>query len=267
MLFLHGFPEYWAAWEDVMPNFSNSHYAVAPDLRGFNLSSQPDDVAAYRAREIVGDLECLVQLLGYERSIVVAHDWGGAVAWQWAISHPERIDRLIEINSPHPILFARELVHSAQQRKASAYMNWLRAPGSEGALAKDDYAMLEGFFHSMRRADAPWYTPEHAQRYKQVWRRGLTGGVNYYRASPLYPPTDADPGPAKLRLEPAQFRVRVPTLVIWGEADVALPPMLLGGLDELVDNLTVKRLARATHWLVHEEPQTISEFIRHYLSA
>lgn len=266
LLFLHGFPEYWAAWEDVMPHFSESHYAVAPDLRGFNLSSQPTDVAAYRTSEIVDDLEHLVQHLAYERAIVVAHDWGGAAAWQWAIAHPERIERLIVLNSPHPIPFARELMHSAQQRKASAYMNWLRAPGSEGALAKNDYAALEGFFLSMRREDAPWYTPERALRYKDVWRRGLTG-VNYYRASPLYPPTDDHLRPSKMQFDPAQFRVRVPTLVIWGEADTALPPNLLDGLDELVDDLTVKRLPRATHWLAHEEPETIARIIRDFLLA
>lgn len=267
ILFLHGFPEYWAAWEDVMPHFGASHYAVAPDLRGFNLSSQPSEVAAYRMREIVDDLERFVQHLGYQTAIVVGHDWGGAAAWQWAIAHPERVERLIVLNSPHPIPFARELVHSPQQREASAYMNWLRAPGSEGALAKKDYAALERFFLSMTREDARWYTPEHAQRYKEVWQRGLTGGINYYRASPLYPPTDDDPGPAKLKLDPTQFRVRVPTLVIWGEADTALPAPLLDGLDELVDDLTVERIARGTHWLAHEEPLTIAKLIADYLLA
>ena len=265
MLFLHGFPEYWAAWEDVIPHFGASHYAVAPDLRGFNLSSQPSDVAAYRIREIVGDLERFVRHLGYQSAIVVGHDWGGAAAWQWAVAHPDRVERLIVLNSPHPIPFARELVHSAQQREASAYMNWLRAPGSESALAKTNYAVLERFFLSMKREDAPWYTPEHAQRYKKVWQRGLTGGVNYYRASPLYPPTDDDPGPLKLQLDPTQFRVRVPTLVIWAEADTALAVSLLDGLDELVDDLTVERIERGTHWVAHEEPQTIAKLIADYL--
>ena len=265
MLFLHGFPEYWAAWEDVIPHFGASYYAVAPDLRGFNLSSQPTKVDAYRVREIVDDLERFVQHLGYRSAIVVGHDWGGAAAWQWAIAHPKRVERLIVLNSPHPIPFARDLVHSAQQREASAYMNWLRRTGSESALAKKDYAVLEEFFLSMKREDAPWYTTEHARRYREVWQRGLTGGVNYYRASPLYPPTDDDPGPAKLKLDPTQFRVRVPTLVIWGEADTALPAPLLDGLDDLVDDLTVERIERGTHWVAHEEPHTVAKSIADYL--
>ena len=261
MLLLHGFPEYWAAWEDVLPLLPASHFAVAPDLRGYHLSSQPEGVDAYRIREIVGDLERLVQALGYTSAVVVAHDWGGAAAWQWAIGAPDRVSRLIVLNSPHPIPFARDLVSSPAQQKASAYMNWLRRPGSEGALAKHDYAALNDFFKLMKRDDAPWYTAERAQRYRSVWKHGLAGGVNYYRASPLYPPTPDDPGPAALQLDPARFRVRVPTLVVWGDADVALPSQLLDGLDALVDDLAIERLPRATHWLAHEEPETVARMI------
>ncbi len=265
MLFLHGFPEYWGAWEELLPAFASTHVAVAPDLRGFNVSSQPPEAAAYRAREIVGDLERFVAQLGDGRVTVVAHDWGGAVAWQWAIARPERIEALVVLNSPHPIPFARELVSNPAQQRASAYMNWLRAPGAEQALARDDYVRLDDFFLRMQRPDAPWYTDERRARYHAVWARGLTGGLNYYRASPLYPPTDGDPGPAALKLDPAAFRVRVPTLVIWGEADIALPVTLLDGLDELVDELTVCRLPRATHWLAHEEPDAVAAAIRAFI--
>ncbi len=151
MIFLHGFPEYWGAWEEVLPSFGGTHHAVAPDLRGFNLSTQPAAVDAYRAREIVGDLERLVAHFGEDRAIVVAHDWGGAVAWQWAIAKPERISKLIVLNSPHPIPFARALVSDPAQQQASAYMNWLRKPGSEDALARDGYRRLDDFFLQMDR--------------------------------------------------------------------------------------------------------------------
>lgn len=265
MLFLHGFPEYWGAWEELLPRFGDSYFAVAPDLRGFNLSSQPESVAAYRVREIVGDFERLRIVLGYESAIVVAHDWGGAAAWQWAIARPHNVERLIALNSPHPIPFARELVRNPRQQQASAYMNWLRKPGSEIALARDDYALVEGFLLSMQRADAVWYTPERARRYREVWSRGLKGGVNYYRASPLYPPTADDPGPATLTLKAEDFRVRVPTLVLWGEADVALPADLLEGLAELIDDLTIQRLPRATHWLAHEEPEQLAALMQRFL--
>jgi pimeloyl-ACP methyl ester carboxylesterase len=266
LLFVHGFPEYWAAWEDLLPLFADTHHAVAPDLRGYNLSSQPPEVSAYRVREIVDDLDRLRAWLGHERATVVAHDWGGAAAWHWAISAPQRVGRLVILNSPHPVPFARDLAASPVQQQASAYMNWLRAPGAEQALARRDYALLEGFFLGMQRADAPWYTPERAARYRAVWSRGLTGAVNYYRASPLHPPTDDAPGSGPLRLDPRDLRVRVPTLVVWGEADRALPVALLDGLAELVDDLTVHRLPRATHWLAHEEPAQIAQWIRAFVA-
>ncbi len=265
ILFLHGFPEYWAAWEDVLPHFAAGWHAVAPDLRGFNLSSQPAEVAAYRARELIDDFERFSDRLGWSRQTVVAHDWGGAAAWQWAIARPDRVERLVIVNSPHPVPFARDLVRDPAQQAASAYMNWLRAPGAEGALLKDDCKALEGFFLGMQRPDRLWYTPERATRYREVWARGLTGGLNYYRASPLHPPA---PGEAPLpELDPAKFHVRVPTLVLWGEADRALLPRLLDGLIELVDDLTIERFPDATHWLAHEEPQRVAAAIHTFCGA
>jgi pimeloyl-ACP methyl ester carboxylesterase len=267
IVFLHGFPEYWAAWEDLLPHFAERWHAVAPDLRGFNLSSQPTGVAAYRAREIVGDFESLCRYFSWEKVTVVAHDWGGAAAWQWAIAHPQRVGRLIMLNSPHPIPFARALASDPVQQSASAYMNWLRAEGAETALAKHDFRAIESFFLGMQRPGLVWYTAERAARYREVWGRGLTGGLNYYRASPLFPPTPDAPGAVALTLDPAQFRVRVPTLVLWGEADHALPSRLLDGLDELVDDLTIERLPDATHWLAHEEPQRIAVTIHAFCRA
>ncbi|MFN7780090.1 MAG: alpha/beta fold hydrolase [Betaproteobacteria bacterium] len=267
LLCLHGFPEYWGAWQELMPLLADGHYVVAPDLRGFNLSSQPTEVAAYRARAIVRDLAALVAALGYRDAAAVAHDWGGAVAWQWAIAAPAQVRRLVSINSPHPIPFARALATDPAQQAASAYMNWLRAPQAERLLAENDYARLVRFFTGMARPERPWLTPKRLARYREVWARGLTGGLNYYRASPLYPPCGGDSGAAALTLDPAQFRVRVPTLVLWGEADTALLPSLLDPLPELIDDLTVERLPHATHWLLHEEPEPIAASIRRFLAA
>ena len=262
VMFLHGFPEYWGAWEELMPHFTDGWHAVAPDLRGFNLSSQPTEVKAYRTREIVADLEGLAHSLRWERLTLVVHDWGGAVGWHWAIANPQRIAQLVVLNSPHPVLFARALLNDPGQRAASAYMNWLRAPGAEEALARDGFHRLDQFFLGMQRSGCVWYTPERAARYHDVWSRGLTGGLNYYRASPLYPPTPDGSSPTLPRLDPAQFRISMPTLVVWGDADPALRPSLLDGLDELVDQLVIERLPRATHWLAHEEPRRIAERIQ-----
>src|ERR1035437_1374834 len=135
MLFVHGFPEFWFEWEAQLTEFGGDYFAVAPDLRGFNLSDMPTDLSAYRAKHIVDDLRLLAVGLGYEKFVLVAHDWGGAIAWNFAIALPQLLHQLIIINSPHPYLFMQALATDPNQKKSSDYMNWLRADGSETVLA------------------------------------------------------------------------------------------------------------------------------------
>jgi len=262
MLFLHGFPEFWQAWKDVLPAFADRWHAVAPDLRGFNLSSKPADVRAYRAPQLVADLDGLIRGLGHEDAVVVAHDWGGACAWSLAIAMPHRVRTLVILNAPHPVPFARMLGHDPAQQAASRYMNWLRRPGSETALAADDFALLERFFVG----DTPpaWYDAPTRAAYHAAWGQpgAIAGGVSYYRASPLYPPDGDDPGAARLALDPADFMVRVPTRIVWGDGDIALLPGLLDGLEVLVPDLQVLRMPGCTHWLAHEAPDAVAAAIR-----
>ena len=265
MLFVHGFPEFWYEWSAQLAEFGGDYFAVAPDLRGFNLSDQPSDRADYKPRFIVEDLRLLAAHLGYEKFVLVAHDWGGAIAWNLAIGHPELLHKLIIINSPHPYLFARALASDPAQQAASEYMNWLRAPGSENALAKNDFALLENFFSG--GDPMPWYTAEVRAAYHACWSRGLTGGVNYYRASPLHPPAEGHAGAAALNLNPEDFRVRVPTRVIWGERDHALPKSLVDGLDHVVDDLEIERIPEGSHWVIHEQPDRINGLMRRFLQA
>jgi epoxide hydrolase 4 len=265
ILFVHGFPEFWYAWQAQLREFGDDFFAVAPDLRGFNLSDMPTEVAAYKTRLIVDDLRLLAADLGYERFVVVAHDWGGAVAWNLAIAFPQLLEKLIIINSPHPYIFMRALVNDVDQQESSAYMNWLRNDGSELALMKDDFALLEGFFRNLGSSTPAWFDEHTREIYHACWRRGLHGAVNYYRVSPLHPPTAEDPGPRNLQLDPEDFRVRVPTRVIWGESDRALPSQLVDDLGRWIDDLVVERIAEATHWLVHEQPERINRLIRGFL--
>ena len=266
MLFVHGFPEFWYEWESQLGEFGQDHFAVAPDLRGFNLSDMPTDLSAYKARHIVDDLRLLAAHLGYEKFVLVAHDWGGAIAWNLAIAMPQILDKLIIINAPHPYLFMQALANDPAQKASSDYMNWLRAEGSETALAKDDFTLLGGFFNKLGASDVAWFKDGVRDKYHECWSRGLTGGVNYYRASPLHPPTDDHPGPLNLQMDPENFRVRVPTHVIWGERDVALPVTLLDGLEAVVDDLRIERIPEGTHWIVHEQPERVSRLIRGFLA-
>lgn len=267
ILFVHGFPEFWYEWHAQLADFGGDHFAVAPDLRGFNLSDMPADPSAYKARHIVDDLRLLAAHLGYEKFILVAHDWGGAIAWNLAIAMPDLLHKLIIINSPHPYLFMNALATDPNQKASSEYMNWLRAEGSEAALAKDDFALMENLFYGMGQPPAPWFAGEVRSRYHACWSRGLTGGVNYYRASPLHPPTEDHPGPLKLQMNPDDFRIKVPTRVIWGERDMALPKTLLNGLDALIDDLRIERIPEGTHWVIHEQPERINRLLREFLTS
>ena len=266
LLFLHGFPEFWFAWHEQLKTFGQTHYAVAPDLRGFNLSDMPASVSDYRPKLIAQDIEQLIAQLGYSHCVMVAHDWGGAIAWSIAINSPQLLERLIIINATHPYAFAKALASDPEQQKASTYMNWLRATGSEQALAKDNFRVMEQLMLGMGRPSDHWFDEATRARYHACWSRGLHGGVNYYRATPLYPPTGDDPGAGKLTLDPASFRCSVPVRVIWGMQDKALLPQLLDELPDLVDDLRIERLPEATHWVVHEQPQRINQLIERFLS-
>jgi pimeloyl-ACP methyl ester carboxylesterase len=265
VLFVHGFPEAWFEWEEQLKHFGADYYAVAPDLRGFNLSGKPKGVEHYKPKLVVDDLRLLIAHLGYQKAFVVAHDWGGAIAWNFAIFHPELVARLVIINAPHPYLFMRELAQNPAQQAASGYMNWLRAEGSEAVLAADDFAKLDGLFG---QADAPsWYTPELRARYHAMWSipgeegsAPLAGSINYYRASPLRPPLPGE-APPVLDPNPDPWKVRVPVRVIWGERDVALRTTLLNGLDEFCADLQITRIAAGSHWVIHEEPERVNALI------
>ena len=265
VLLLHGFPEFCGAWDGILPGLADNYYAVAPDLRGFNLSSAPADPGAYRLRAVVEDLVALIAFLGYERAHIVGHDWGGSAAWRLAGAHPECVERLVILNAPHPNALARELSCNPAQQAASRHVTWLRSPDMETALAADGFARLKDWLRAMPRAGHAWVTPALLQRYVEVWKRGLTGALNYYRASPLHPAAESSQATAALRLHEDQFSVTAPTLVLWGMRDESLVPELTEGLQAWVPQVEVERFAAATHWIVHEEPARVTERLRRFL--
>jgi epoxide hydrolase 4 len=267
ILFLHGFPEFWYCWKKQLEEFGRDYLAVAPDLRGFNLSDHPHEVREYKAKILIEDMRQLAESLGHKRFVLVAHDWGGAVAWGLAISHPESVEKLVIVNSPHPIAFARELTHNKAQQDASQYMNLFRTDKAERVLSENNYARLlkmtvEGWGRGGMDA-------EEKAAYIEAWSRpgALTGGLNYYRASPMYPPAGEDPGAARLQLDPDDFMVRVPTLVVWGMRDTALLPGCLEGLEACVPDLRIERLPETSHWVMHEEPARLNQLIRGFVGG
>jgi pimeloyl-ACP methyl ester carboxylesterase len=269
VLLLHGFPEAAFAWDGVMQALAPHARCLAPNLRGFEKSSSPAEVEAYRARHLMQDIEALITHSGGPVDLLVAHDWGGALAWNLAAMRPELMKRLLIINSPHPATFLRELRANPAQQAASAYMNFLCRPDAEALLAENDFARLWPFFERM--GGKTWLNDTLRARYREVWTMGLTGGLNFYRASPLRPPSPADPRAAQalqaVVLPDALVTSRVPTAVLWGEGDHALLPCLLDGLDRWVPDLRLTRVPQASHWIVHEQPERVVEEIRRNLAA
>lgn len=274
LLFLHGFPEAAFIWDDFLRHFAapagGAHVCVAPNLRGYASSSAPTDVSAYRAKHLVQDIAALIQhhREPQQSVVVVAHDWGGAVAWNLAASCPDLLDRLVIVNSPHPATFLRELANNPAQQAASAYMNFLARSDASELLAANDFARLWPFFEGMGAATGPhaWLTDALREQYREVWRQGLQGPCHYYGASPLRPSTANDPAATAVgSLPPSVTHVSIPTLVIWGMADIALPPSLLDGLDEHIPHLQIAPITDGTHWLIHEQPATLVQLISTFI--
>ena len=309
LMFLHGFPEAAFAWDELLAHFAAPEHGgfrcVAPNLRGYEQSSRPADVSAYHAKHLAQDIAALIAAeCGPQGQLValIAHDWGGAVAWNLAATRPELMQRLVIINSPHPQTFWRELRQNPAQQAASAYMNFLVRPDAEALLAENDFARLWPFFDLMGASGAGaqhqaatalsdnaigpgdaaqalalpdgagWMTDALRAQYRAVWTgdgsrpgAGLTGGLNYYRVSPLRPAREDDAAAAGVELPPEAFIVKLPTLVLWAMQDSALLPELLSGLQRWVPQMQLERIERATHWVVHEQPARVAASIQRFL--
>ena len=271
LLFLHGFPEGAFIWDEQLAYFArpeNGGYrCVAPYLRGFGASSSPAEVDAYRAKHLVQDVAALIAAESPQAPLecLVAHDWGGAVAWNLTNQQPQLLKRLAIINSPHPGTFVRELSHNAAQQAASQYMHFLCRPDAEALLAEDGFRRLFAFFDDPQGRSPAWLTEPVRAQYRTLWQQGLTGACNYYRASPIRPPRDGDPGAQAITLPESMLTVTVPTLVLWAMDDPALLPGLLDGLPDWIPQLQVQEVEQASHWVVHEHPERVAMELRRFL--
>ncbi len=216
-------------------------------------------------QNLVEDVRALVERLGDKKFILAGHDWGGGVAWSFAIAHPEYLEQLVIINCPHPAILARELAENPAQQKASEYMLLFRSPQAEQTLSANNYAALvNGVLGDGLKSGV--FTEADKQAYIQAWSQpgALTGGLNYYRAANLGPPP---PGTtlASPIVDAGIMVVKIPTLVIWEEKDTALLTGNLDGLDKFVPNLTIKRIPDGSHWVIHEKPELVIDYIHEFI--
>lgn len=267
VLFMHGFPEFWYAWKDQLADLGQDYLAVAPDLRGFGLSEKPAAVEDYRAANVIEDIRALAASLnGGKPFVLVGHDWGGAIAWGFAAKYPNLLRKLVIINAPHPVVFARELRENKAQQQASGYMLFFRSPQAEATLSANDYTPIINLFSGLKAKGR--FTPDDERAYREAYRQpgALTGGLNYYRASRIGPPSPGSQDTLVTGASLGDYSVRVPTLVIWGEKDEALLTGNLVGLGAFVPDLTIHRIPDGTHWVVHEYPEQVSGLIRRFIA-
>jgi pimeloyl-ACP methyl ester carboxylesterase len=252
---LHGFPDFWYSWRHQIPALAAAGFrVVAPDMRGYNLSSKPAEVSAYEPRRLAADIRDLILERGASKACVAGHDWGAAVAWVLAMAHPEAVERLAILNVPHPRRMLEALQRPGRQLAKSWYMFFFQLPWlPERAVSADDWrAFRYGFEHDARPGA---FTPQDIDRYREAWSQpgAITATINYYRASMRRP------GAAR---RGALGPVTAPTLVIWGERDRYLGAELAEPDREDVPGLArVVRLPEASHWVQHDEPDRVSELL------
>jgi pimeloyl-ACP methyl ester carboxylesterase len=264
LILLHGFPESHRTWRHQIPELAKRFFVIAPDQRGFARSSKPEGVEHYTTDRIVADLFALATHFGRDRFALAGHDWGGAVAWLAALQRPDRVERLIIANAPHPFLFQKSLFDDMEQRAASQYIRAFRDPGLETQLS----AMgLATFFDTTfaRHADPTLLAAERAV-YLDQWEQpgALTAMLNWYRARGIVVPA-MDETPDRPAFLNAPFPpVTLPTLVIWGTGDKALLPVQLEGLDRVVTDLTLVKLD-AGHFVTWEAPDAVNRAMLDWL--
>ncbi|MDM7860508.1 alpha/beta hydrolase [Alteromonas sp. ASW11-36] len=277
LIFLHGFPEYSGVWHHQLDFFGQIARAIALDLPGYNRSEGPGALAEFSVPNLVEIVaEFIRQVSDGQPVVLVAHDWGGALAWPLAARYPELLSHLIILNAAHPSTFTREMMQNPKQRAMSDYIHTFLSSDAEKALADDDFALLKQ--HSITHVKGG-ISPELETGYRDSWQCDgvLTRMLNYYRAMPqLFPREGSDTssldkqngGPTKqlADFKIPQIYIRVPTLVLWGEQDSAFDISVLDGLSEYIDDYTEQRFPDATHWLHHEEPEAISSAISQFLA-
>lgn len=269
ILMLHGFPQFWWLWRRQLADLGRDHRAVAVDMRGYNLSSAPQEVEAYRMRNLLGDIRGLVDHLGEDRFVLVGHDWGGIVSWAFAIKHPELLERLVICDGPPPFTWGRELERTPRQREAVRYMEDFSkpAPLGEELLRANDFAAMETLAIG-RGVERGYLSEADRALYREAWSKPgvLTGGLNYYRAARMGEQVQSGQ-PAEAQEAMRAMRVRVPTLVIWGAEDRFLLPGLTDGIEEWVPDVRVEMLPGAGHWTPQERAEDVTRLIREFVGA
>jgi pimeloyl-ACP methyl ester carboxylesterase len=256
VVLLHGFPEFWWGWRrQIGPLAAAGLRVVAPDQRGYNLSDKPGGVQSYGIDRLADDVLGLADALGRRRFAVVGHDWGAVLAWHLAARNPERVERAVVLNGPHPATMRAHTLRNPSQAFRSWYVGFFQLPLlPEWMLRAADFAALRGAMRATARPGT--FSIEDFALYRAAWAQdgALTAMLNWYRALPGYS--------GSVRTG----SIRVPVRVIWGDRDVALDAGLAEAGLALCEQGEAFHLAGATHWVQHEEPERVNHLLVEFLA-
>jgi epoxide hydrolase 4 len=257
VVLLHGFPDSWMAWRHQLPFLAGLGFRVmAPDQRGYGLSDRPAALSAYRFDALVADVRALVRGTGRSRAVIVGHDWGGAVAWRFAMDHPELVEKLVILDAPHPVAFERELKTNLRQLSMSWYIAFFQLPALPEALLGYQPAFTSRFFFRKNAFVKDAYTDEEldflacSQSQEGAW----TAMIDWYRAAARLPP-----GPNAV--------IDRPTLLLWAEEDVSLGVGLTEGLEKWVPRMERVLVPRAGHFIPHEAKDEVNAQMAKFLGG
>lgn len=246
LVMIHGFPDFWYTWRDQMESLSDRFQCVAIDQRGYNLSDKPKGIENYDVRLLVGDVAAVIKSLGQERAIIVGHDWGGLVAWQFALNLPQMTDRLIILNLPHPRGLTRELAHNPEQQKNSQYARNFQQPDAASKLTPEQ---LAGWVKD----------PAAREKYIEAFKRSdIEAMLNYYKRNYPREPYTEDTTPV--------VKTQMSVLMIHGLGDTAL---LAGALNNTWDwmgkDLTLITIPGSGHFVQQDASELVSRTMKAWL--
>ncbi len=257
VLLLHGFPEFWYGWRrQIMALAAKGFRVIAPDQRGYNLSSAPKDVASYGLQHLSQDVRHILDHFDIEKVFLAGHDWGAAVAWTTAILHPERIEKLAILNVPHPAVMLSTIRKSPRQMLKSWYIAFFQIPGlADWLMSRNNFAGIVRMLKASSKADT--FSEQDINEYRKAYANsdGLTGMINWYRAMARFRPA-----------LPRNIHLEMPVRILWGKNDIALSAEMAEQSLKYCKNGELIFFENATHWVQHDEPEQINNHLTTFFS-
>lgn len=263
IVMLHGFPECWYSWRHQLRALAPHYECVAPDMRGYGETDAPVGVGNYAIEKLVDDVACLIAALGRERAVIVGHDWGGAVAWAVALTRPEIVEQLCVMNCPHPAKFRENIKSNPRQMLRSWYVAFFQIPFIPDALLRMNRAAAAARAIKSTAFNKDAFSDEDLAHYRDAFKNpySATAAINYYRALArggfLRRPADSDWMTQK---------IGAPTMLVWGEHDVALGKELTHGMEDLFTGpFAIKYIPNSGHWVQQERPELVNQYLIDFL--